>query len=179
MNAGVSVHPSVEALALTDEECKLTDRSGASVADLASIELRRITDVLQVDHASLFVPDPYDPARATMVASVGARVEDALPAHAGVIARVLATGRVQQLHHVHGDPRGARSALATPLLDDERPVGALLVVTLRETRRLGLFETQLIGRATETLIARVLVPRSRSERHTASERFVRGPESRR
>jgi hypothetical protein len=143
--------------------------SGASVADLAAIELRRISEVLLVDHASLFLPDPDDPDRAAMIASTGAPIEDALPAHAGVLARVLTTGRVQEVHHVHGDPRGARSALATPLLDEQRPVGALLVVTLRETRRLGLFEMQVIASATETLVARLLEPL----RRTASHRFVR------
>jgi GAF domain-containing protein len=151
--------------------------SGASIADLATIELRRITDVLQVDHASLFLPDPDDPGRAGMIASIGTPVEDALPLHASVIARALATGRVQQLHHVQGDPRGARSALVTPLLDGQRPVGALLVVTLRETRRLGPFETQVIGRATETLVARILAPSRRSGRGSGSERFVRSAES--
>jgi hypothetical protein len=143
--------------------------SGASVADLAAIELRRVAEVLLVDHASLFLPEPADPDRAMMIASIGTPVEDALPAHAGVVARVLTTGRVQQVHHVHGDPRGARSALATPLLDRHRPVGALLVVTLRESRRLGLFEMQVIDRATETLVHRVLTPWRRS----ASDRFVR------
>ena len=34
---------------------------GASLEDLATIELRRITDVLQVDHASLFLRDSDDP----------------------------------------------------------------------------------------------------------------------
>jgi GAF domain-containing protein len=147
--------------------------SGASAADLATIELRRIIDVLQVDHASLFLADADEAGSAAMIASIGTPVEDALPAHGSVIARALATGRVQQLHHVHGDPHGARSALATPLLDDQRPVGVLLVVTLRETRRLGLFETQVIGRATETLVARILAPWRRAERRTGSDRFVR------
>ena len=39
-------------------------KPGASLADLATIELRRITDVLQVDHASLFLRDADDPERA-------------------------------------------------------------------------------------------------------------------
>jgi GAF domain-containing protein len=148
--------------------------SGASVADLATIELRQITDVLQVDHASLFLPDPDGAASAAMIASIGTPVEDALPTHASVIARALATGRVQHVQHVHGDPRGARSALATPLLDDQSPIGVLLVVTLRESRRLGLCETQVIGRATETLVARILTPWRRSERRRGPDRFVRG-----
>ena len=190
MNAGVSVHPCVEAPTLTDEVCTRDGSAdsrdgheraerrvslrpiagcGASVGDLAAIELRRITEVLQVDHASLFLPDPDDPDRAAMIASTGTPIEDALPTHAGVLARVLITGRVQQVHHVHGDPRGARSALATPLLDEQRPVGALLVVTLRESRGFGRFETQVIARTTETLVARVLAPMRRS----ASVRFVR------
>jgi hypothetical protein len=198
MNTGISVHPYVEAPTPTDEVCTVDGSanrrdgheraehrvslrpiagSGASVADLAAIELRRVADVLLVDHASLFLPDPDDPDRAAMIASTGTPIEDALPAHAGVLARVLTTGRIQQVHHVHGDPRGARSALATPLLDEQQPVGALLVVTLRESRRLGLFETQVIGRATETLVARILAPLRRSERRTASDRFVRDDES--
>ena len=48
--------------------------SGASVGDLAAIELRRITEVLLVDHASLFLPDPDDPDRAAMIASTGAPI---------------------------------------------------------------------------------------------------------
>jgi GAF domain len=150
--------------------------SGASVADLATIELRRITEVLQVDHASLFLSDRDGPGRTTMIASTGVAVDDALPTHATVVERVLATGHLQHVHHVQSDPRGARSALATPLLDDEGPIGALLVVTLRESRRLGLFETEVIGRATETLVARILTPLRRSERRPASDRFVRDVE---
>jgi hypothetical protein len=147
---------------------------GASVADLATIELRRITDVLQVEHVSLFLPDPDDMERPALIASIGTPLEQALPTHASVVARAVATGRVQEVHHVHGDPRGARSALAAPLLNERRPIGALLVVTLRERRRFGLFEAQVIGRATETLVARILAPMPREQRRGGSDRFVRG-----
>jgi hypothetical protein len=146
--------------------------SGASAADLATIELRRIAEVLQIDHASLFLPDPDDLKRPALVASTGVPVEQALPAHARVVARVLATARAQEIH-VRGDPRGARSAVATPLLDGQRAIGALLVVTLRESRRLGRFDAQVIGRATETLVARVLAPLRRARHPSGSDRFVR------
>jgi hypothetical protein len=150
-----------------------TARPGASVAELATIELRRVADVLQVDHASLFLPDPHDPDRAEAIATTGIPVADALPEHDRVVARVLATGRVQEVHHVPGDPRGARSALATPLLDEHRPIGALLVVTLREIRRLGLFEAQILGRATDMLVGRIIAPAHASHRHPATDRFSR------
>jgi hypothetical protein len=150
-----------------------TARPGASVAELATIELRRVADVLQVDHASLFLPDPHDPDRAAAIATTGIPVADALPEHDRVVARVLATGRVQEVHHVPGDPRGARSALATPLLDEHRPIGALLVVTLREIRRLGLFEAQILGRATDTLVDRIIAPAHASHRHPTTDRFSR------
>ncbi|HEX7300213.1 MAG TPA: GAF domain-containing protein [Solirubrobacteraceae bacterium] len=156
-----------------DEIVHVTDRlapAGATVGDLATIELRRITDVLQVDHASLFLAEPGGAERAALIASTGIPLEEALPSHASVVARVVATGRSQHVQHVQGDPRGARSALATPLLDAQRPIGALLVATLRETRRFGMFEAQVIGRATETLMARILTPRRRG----VSDRFVRG-----
>jgi GAF domain-containing protein len=149
---------------------------GASVADLAAIELRRITDVLQVDHVSLFLPDPDDPERTAPIASTGTPLDQALPTHASVVARAVATGRVQEVHHAHGDPRGARSALAAPLLDARRPIGALLVVTLRECRRFGLFEAQMIAHAAETLVARILAPMPCQQRRGRSDRFVRDVE---
>jgi hypothetical protein len=176
MNAGVSVHACVEAPALMDEVVHVTDRlvsAGATVGDLATIELRRITDVLQVDHASLFLAGPGGADRAALIASTGIPLEEALPSDAGIVELVVTTGRAQHVHHVDGDPRGARSALATPVLDDQRPIGALLVVTLRESRRFGMFETQVIGRATETLMARILLPRRRPPSRGRSDRFMR------
>jgi hypothetical protein len=150
---------------------------GANAADLATIELRRIAEVLQIDHASLFLPDPDDLKRPALVASTGVPVEQALPAHARVVARVLATARAQEIHHVRGDPRGARSAVATPLLDGQRAIDALLVVTLRESRRLGRFDAQVIGRASETLVVRVLAPLRRARHPAGSDRFVRDDHS--
>jgi hypothetical protein len=151
--------------------------AGASVADLATIELRRIADVLQVDHVSLFLPDPDDLESTAPIASTGMPLDEALPTYSSVVGRALSTARVQEVHHVHGDPRGARAALAAPLLDDRRPIGALLVVTLREARRLGLFEAQMLARATVTLVARILVPMPRRQRRSGSDRFVRGTET--
>lgn len=131
---------------------RTTNRGGAAatqVADHAAIELRRVADVLQVDHVSLFLPDPDALERSSLVAETGLPLSGALPEHASVVERVMATGRVQELH------ADGRSALATPLLVDGRAVGALLVVTLRGIRSLGLFEAQVLGRATETLVARI------------------------
>jgi GAF domain-containing protein len=150
---------------------------GANVADLATIELRRITDVLQVDHVSLFLRDTDDPeSSAALIASTGIPLDEALPTHASVVALVVATGRAHHVHHVDGDPRGARSALVSPVFGEQRPIGALLVMTLRESRRFGMFEAQVIGRATEILMARILVPMRRASRPSGSGRFVREAE---
>jgi GAF domain-containing protein len=147
--------------------------SDASAPELAAIELRRISDVLQVDHVSLFLPNPDAPERTAMIASTGAPVDEALPRYADVVARVIATARVEQIHHVSGDPRAARSAIATPLLDGGRAIGALLVVTARGRRRFGLFEAQVLNRASETLVARILAPMDRAQRRGGSDRFGR------
>ena len=64
-------------------------KPSASLADLATIDLRRITDVLQVDHASLFLRDPDDPQLAAVVAETGLPVGDALPEHRMLLADVL------------------------------------------------------------------------------------------
>jgi hypothetical protein len=154
---------------MNDRTLSFTD---GAIADPATIELRRVLDVLQVDHASLFVPDADTDAPRALV-SVGLPVHAALPEHMAVVRRVLETGRVQEVHHVPGDPRGARSALATPLLGEDRPLGALVVVTLREIRRLGLFEAQVLGRTTETLVGRILAPGQRFRRGSGSDRFQR------
>jgi hypothetical protein len=66
---------------------------GASLADLATIELRRITDVLQVDHASLFLRDPDDPQRTVAVAETGLPAGEVLPEHDALVAQVLRTAR--------------------------------------------------------------------------------------
>ena len=63
---------------------------GASLADLATIELRRITDVLQVDHASLFLRDADDPSTRRVVAETGLPVGEALPEHRMLLTRVAA-----------------------------------------------------------------------------------------
>jgi hypothetical protein len=148
-------------------------RPGASVADLAAIELRRITDVLQVEHASLFLHDPEHPQRAAAVAATGLPVEEALVEYGAIVARVLHTGRIQTIEHAHDRGRDGCSAMAAPLLDAHDAIGALLVVTVRESRRLGAFDAQVIVRATETLASRIASPERRFERHRTSDRFAR------
>lgn len=133
------------------------------MAELAAIELRRVAEVLQVDHASLVVPEPDALGRPGVVATAGLPLEVALPEYAGVVERVMASGRVQEVLNV-GTPSGVRSALATPLLVDQQAIGALLVVTLRGFRQLGLFEAQVLGRATDVLVARILAPARREQR---------------
>jgi hypothetical protein len=151
----------------------------ASVADLAAIELRRIVDVLQIEHASLFLHDPEHPQRAAPVAAVGLPVDEALVEYGGVVARVMHTGRVHEVAHAHGGARGGCSAMAVPLpappgrVVGQRPIGALLVVTVRESRRLGTFDAQVVVRATETLASRIVSPERRFHREPAAERSAR------
>jgi hypothetical protein len=155
----------------------LGPRPSASVADLAAIELRRITDVLQVEHASLFLHDRDHPQRAAPAAATGIPVDEALIEYGGVVARVMHTGRVHEVAHPHGSARGGCSAMAVPLLDGQRAIGVLLVVTMRDSRRLGTFDAQVIVRATETLVSRIVSPERRFERQDASDRFTRaGPD---
>jgi hypothetical protein len=148
-------------------------RPAASIADLAAIELRRITDVLQVDHASLFLHDADHPQRPPVVAATGLPVEEALVEYGGVVARVMHTGRIHDVQHPHGSARGGCSAMAVPLLEGQRAVGVLLVVTVRDSRRLGNFDAQVIVRATETLVSRIVSPERRFHREGTSARFVR------
>jgi hypothetical protein len=148
-------------------------RPAASVADLAAIELRRITEVLQVEHASLFLHDSEHPQRAAAVASVGLPADEALVEYGGVVARVMHTGRVHEVEHPHGGVRGGCSAMAAPLLDGQRPIGVLLVVTVRASRRLGTFDARVIVRATETLVSRIVSPERRFYREPKSDRFTR------
>ncbi len=145
----------------------------ATAADLAAIELRRIREVLQVEHASLFLHDADHPQRAAEVAAVGIPIGDALVEYGGVVARVMHTGRVHEVEHAHGGVHGGCSAMAVPLLDGQRPIGVLLVVTVRESRRLGTFDAQVIVRAGQTLVSRIAPPERRFHREPRSERFVR------
>jgi GAF domain-containing protein len=157
----------------------LGPRPAASVSDLATIELRRIAEVLQVEHVSLFLHDSEHPQRAAEAAATGIPADQALMEYRGVVARVMHTGRVHEVAHPHGGVRGGCSAMAAPLLDGQRAIGVLLVVTVRESRRLGTFDAQVIMRATETLVSRVASPERRFHREQTSERFVRsGPTSR-
>ncbi len=136
-----------------------------SIAEHATIELRHIIDVLQVDHASLFLRDREHGRRPQCVAETGAALCDALPEHATLVARVVSTGRVQELEPA----AGGGAALAMPLDRDGEAIGALLVVSLRRSRRLGAADAQVIGRATETLVERIMPiapPRAQSDRFT-------------
>jgi GAF domain len=148
-------------------------RPAASVADLAAIELRRITDVLQVEHASLFLHDADHPQRAAAVAATGIPVDEALVEYGAVVARVMHTGRIHEVQHPQGSARGGCSAMAVPLLDGQRAIGVLLVGTVRDSRRLGSFESQVIVRATETLVSRIVSRERRFHREGTSARFVR------
>ena len=75
---------------------------GASLADLATIELRRITDVLQVDHASLFLRDADDPERTIAVAEAGLPANEALPERCLLLTQVLETGRAAEVEDFEG-----------------------------------------------------------------------------
>jgi hypothetical protein len=150
-----------------------------SLADLAAIDLRRIADVLQVDHASLYMRDPHDPRRAAVVAEIGLPVGEALPEHRILLSRVLHTCCSAGLQGQAGTDEACTAALATPLVHGDEAVGAVLVVTRRANRRLGAIDSQVIQRATRTLVERFLAPGERRESGVASERFVRGAPARR
>jgi hypothetical protein len=148
------------------------------LAEHATIELRRISDVLQIEHASLFLRDAEHPQRAVLVAETGHPLADALAEHATIVGRVLSTGRVQEVEPRVGPGLPAGAALATPLEHEGEAVGALLVVTLRPNRRLGATDAQVIGRATENLMERIL-PVARHRPHgVSSDRFTRGAPAR-
>jgi hypothetical protein len=148
-------------------------KPGASLADLATIDLRRITDVLQVDHASLFLRDPDDPQRAAVVAETGLLVSEALPEHSMVLSHVLDSGCAAEIQCTGGVGEPCSAALATPLLHEDRAVGAVLVVTRRANRRLGAVDAQVVQRATKKLVERFLAP---SDRH--DQRFTRDARAR-
>jgi hypothetical protein len=150
---------------------------GASLADLATIELRRITDVLQVDHASLFLRDPDDPQRTVAVAETGLPAGEVLPEHDALVAQVLRTARPGEAQGPDGPAEAWCAALASPLVHDERAVGALLVVTRRANRRLGAIDAEVVERATQTLAERFLAPGDHGE--PAARRFTRGAPARR
>jgi hypothetical protein len=147
------------------------------IAEVAAIELRRIVDVLQIEHASLFLHDPDHPQRAASVAAIGLPVDEALVEYGGLVARVMHTGRIHEVQH--GSIRGGCSAMAVPLLEGQRAVGALLVVTVRASRRLGTFDAQVIVRAAETLVRRVVQREQRFHREPVAERFARANAERR
>ena len=152
----------------------------ASLADLATIELRRITDVLQVDHASLFLRDGEDPEHLVAVAEAGLPSGEALPERCLLLEQVLQTARTGQIERFEGPGAACCGALATPLLHDGRAVGALLVVTRRANRRLGPIDCEVVARATRTLVERFIAPAGRRgplsvaiPPHSVSDRFTR------
>ena len=148
-------------------------KPSASLADLATIDLRRIADVLQVDHASLYLRDPDDPRAAAVVAEMGLPVGEALPEHRILLSRVLHTCCSAELQGHAGTDEACTAALATPLVHGDEAVGAVLVVSRRASRRLGAIDSQVIQRATRTLVERFLAPGEQQESGVASERFVR------
>ena len=79
---------------------------GASLADLATIELRRITDVLQVDHASLFLRDADDPEHTIAVAEAGLPSGEALPERCLLLEQVLRDGARRAGRALRGPRRG-------------------------------------------------------------------------
>ena len=152
---------------------------GASLADLATIELRRITDVLQVDHASLFLRDTDDPGRTIAVAEAGLPSGEALPERCMLLTQVLDTARAAQVERFEGPGGACCGALASPLVHEGRAVGALLVVTRRASRRLGAIDSEIVHRATRTLVERFLAPGDRREPNRISDRFTRSTDVRR
>jgi hypothetical protein len=150
---------------------------GASLADLATIELRRITDVLQVDHASLFLRDPEDPEHTVAVAETGLPVSEALPEKCMLVRRVMQTARPAQVERFEAPAATCCAALATPLVHEAHAVGALLVVTRRANRRLGAIDAEVVEMATQTLVDRFLAPSERGD--PSPRRFTRPARARR
>jgi hypothetical protein len=142
---------------------------GASLADLATIELRRITDVLQIDHASLFLRDADDPERARAVAETGLSAREALPEYCRLLTRAMRTARAAKVECFDG-PGATCAALAAPLVHEHRALGALLVVTRRANRRLGAIDSEVVQEATQTLLERFLAPTDRGEPRFVSQR---------
>ena len=145
-------------------------KPGATLADLATIELRRITDVLQLDHASLFLRDADNPQRTVAVAETGLPAGQALPEHCLLLARALRTARPAEVQRPGEAAETCCAALATPLMHGGRAVGALLVAARRTNRRLGAIEAEIVETATQTLVERFLAP---SESREEAERFTR------
>ena len=151
---------------------------GASLADLATIELRRITEVLQVDHASLFLGDADQLEHARAVAETGLSVDEALPEYSALLTRAIRTASAAKVERSEG-PGAACAALAAPLVHDDRALGALLVVTRRANRRLGAIDSEVVREATQTLVERFLAPADRGEPRFVSERAARSLHRRR
>jgi hypothetical protein len=145
----------------------------ASLADLATIELRRITDVLQVDHASLYLGDSDDPERTVAVAEAGLPSGEALPERCGLLAQVLETARAAHVERFEFPGGASCGVLASPLVHDGRAIGALLVVTRRANRRLGAIDSEVVQGATRTLVERFIAPADRCEPDRVSDRFTR------
>ena len=80
---------------------------GRSLADLATIELRRITDVLQVDHASLFLGDADDLERSARWPRPGCPSTRRCPSTARCSRRPSATARAAKVERSDGP--GARA----------------------------------------------------------------------
>ena len=152
---------------------------GASLADLATIELRRITDVLQVDHASLFLRDGDDPELTIAVAEAGLPAREALPERCQLLTHVLRTARAAKVERFEGPGGACCGALASPLVHEQRALGALLVVTRRANRRLGAIDSEVVQGATRTLVERFLAPVDRPELGAVSDRFTREAGARR
>jgi hypothetical protein len=148
---------------------------GASLADLATIELRRITDVLQVDHASLFLRAGDHPERTIAVAEAGLPSGQALPERCLLLEQVLQTARAAQVERFEGPAGACCGALASPLVHQGHAVGALLVVTRRASRRLGAIDSEVVHGATRTLVERFIAPGDRPEPNGISDRFTRAP----
>ena len=153
---------------------------GATLADLATIELRRITDVLQVDHASLFLRDAEDPGRTIpVVAEAGLPAREALPERCLLLERVFETARAAHVERFEGPAGRCCGALASPLMHEDRALGALLVVTRRASRRLGAIDSEVVQMATQKLVDRFLAPGDHPGHRAASERFTRATRARR
>ena len=147
-------------------------KPGASLADLATIDLRRITDVLQVDHASLFLRDPDDPQPRPSWPRPDCPSARRCPSTA-CSSRTSCRADARPIQRPGGAGEPCSAALATPLVHEDRAVGAVLVVTRRENRRLGAIDAQVIQRATRALVERFLAPGDRREPRVDSDRFVR------
>ena len=134
--------------------------------DLLTVVLEQILELTRTDGAALITllntgEGMVEMANGELVRMIGVSI----PAHLGIFAHVLSTGQIYTTQDLENDPKlywrdlfkGLQAAVYVPLITEEKPIGALMVVSKHEIVEMDVRMLDIIADIAASAIQRTVL----------------------